>query len=261
MAFGTLARVALVATLLLPVMQARADPPPMGGSQDVTPQPGFSCPPAKLWDQDATTRQAVCVDCRGVQPPPEQRNVACPPTKVGAMLEGRDYFCQANAWRPGPWQLIQDTCACPANSTWDETQLRCFYTGDPDKCANLPGIQNVVPPGYVVIGLNQCFPVDPVFGASSVGLMWRNGAQPYWNTLVARVDAQVPGWRDTPPPLNYIRQGMDFLSNAWTENRCFGEPVQFGSIYVSCERSWEDIVSSYYQRGPFYMIMLRIGRM
>lgn len=228
------------------------------GTPDVVPLPGFSCPPAKLWDLDGTTREAVCVDCRGVQPPPEQRNVACEANKIGTMLEGRDFFCQANAWRPGPWQLISDTCRCDVGYNWDGSQ--CLPVRGLDVCRNLPGDQPVVPPGYIFVPPDRCLPVDPPFDIASIGLMWQNGAQPYWNTLMNQLNARVPDWNMTPAPNDYIKQAVDYLGNRWTLGPCVGDPVRFGNIEVVCEKSWEDIVSTRTQRGPFYLIRLGMRR-
>jgi len=230
----------------------------MGGTPDVVRLPGFTCPPAKLWDQDSSTGRAVCVDCRGVQPPPEHRTIACPPSQEGSTLEGRDYFCQANVWRAGPWQLIADTCRCSEGSNWDGNVC---LPGGVDVCRNLPGVQNPVPPGYVRDRNGDCQPVEPeclARGILSSGYQWRNGAEPYWNTLLNRLDVCAPGWRTASPGYDFIRQGVNYLDNRWDLGPCRGVPVVFGNIRVSCEKWPEDVVSTPLRIGPFFMIQLRI---
>lgn len=249
---------ACLALVMLALAARSFAQPPMGGTPDVVPLPGFSCPPAKLWDQDGATGRAVCVDCRGVQPPPEQRTLACPTSQEGATLEGRDYFCQANSWRAGPWQLIADTCRCPDDTYWDGNLCRI---GGVDLCRNIPGVQNPEPPGYVRDADGNCHPVNPqcvVGGVFSSGYQWRNGAEPYWNTLMNKLDACAGGWRTAPPGFDFIRQAVDYLANRWDLGPCRGVPVAFGNVRVSCERWPEDIVSTPFQRGPFFMIQLRI---
>lgn len=220
--------------------------------------PGFSCPPTKLWDQDGTTGRAICVDCRGAPPPPEQRTVACPPTQEGTTVEGRDFFCQANTWRPGPWQLISNTCACPANTAWNGKE--CVLNREGDVCQNILGIQPTPPDGYIVIN-QECVPIRPVClaaGATSAGFMWRNGADPYWNSLMNQLDVCAAGWRTAPPGNDFIRQAVDYLANRWIQGPCMGGEVAFGNVRVRCQKSWEDIVSTRWQTGPFYLITLDI---
>lgn len=231
--------------------------PPCQGSSCVQPLPGFSCPPAKLWDQDGG--RAVCVDCRGVQPPPEQQSHGCPANQLGSIVEGRDYFCQANAWRAGPWQLISNTCRCPDNTGWDGQS--CVPQAQ-DACWNIPGIQSAVPLGYGQDTNFNCHPIDPDTlrrgGVRSEGLLWSNGSEPYWNSLINRLDAVAPGWRGAPSGLNDIELAVNWLSNRWTVGPCDGRPMQFGRVFVTCMRSREDIVSSKFQQGPFFYITLRL---
>lgn len=196
--------------------------------------PGFSCPPAKLWDQDGSTRRAVCVDCRGVQPASEQRTLSCPPTQSGYILENRDFFCQANTWRPGFWQLISNTCACQPPQVWVPERGICAD-------GNLPR----------------------PFQVHSSGLRWSNGAEPYWNTLINKLNAAIgSGWYDEPPPNNFIRQAVDHLAAtiAVPNTRCPAQPIVLGNVTAHCEIYWEDIVSTPFQRGPFYVVSLWLSR-
>jgi hypothetical protein len=131
-----------------------------------------------------------------------------------------------------------------------------------DVCANILGLQPVVPPGYTVIPVDQCVPIAPSLNAFSQGVFWRNGSQPFWNTLIAQVDAQAPGWRQTPAPNDYIRQALDWLANRWMlGGQCAGVSRVFGQIQVSCSLSYEDIVSTPSQTGPFYLVELSIHKL
>lgn len=205
------------------------------GSSCVQTLPGFSCPPAKLWDHDASGKIPVCVDCRGAQPAAEQRNVVCPSTQVGYMLEGRDYFCQANAWRPGPWQLVTSTCRCEPPLRWDPERERC-----------------------------SDFSESASFLIHSTGLRWSNGAQPYWNSLINKLNAAIgPSWYSEQPPANYVRQAVDYLAamiDPANRQGCPIEAVSFGNVTARCEIYREDIVSTPWQRGPFYVVSLWLGR-
>lgn len=230
--------------------------PALSGTPNVIPLPGFSCPPAKLWELDGTNRLAVCVDCRGAQPPPEIRSTACESNKVGLVEEGREFFCTSNTWRAGPWQVLSNTCRCSAGWIWNGTL--CIPGPGPgpiDACRNLPGIQLVPPPGYYS-AMPDCFRIR--VNAFAEGLMWRNGAQPYWNGLMNQLNAQAPGWQLFPAPEDDIKQAVQYLENRWILGPCRGDPVQFGTIEVSCERGYEDIVSTPVQTGPFFLISLSI---
>lgn len=237
MSTSVIARITAICLLGLLVSSANGDPRTCQDSACIQPRPGFSCPPSKLWDQDLGGKRAICVDCRGEQPRPEQRTSACPSNQVGNMLEGRDFFCQANAWRPGPWQLIVTTCACVPPTEWDPVALQCRVRGD-DR-----------PDSFLV---------------HSQGLRWSNGAEPYWNTLINRLNAAIgTSWYAEPPPTNYVRQAIDFLQVAIdADNRkgCPIEPVQFGNVTARCEVYPEDVVSTREKRGPFYLISLWIIR-
>ncbi len=208
------------------------------GCQDSTclqPLPGFSCPPAKLWDQNGTTRQAVCVDCRGVQPRPEQRTMACPRTQSGSIVEGREYFCQANLWRPGQWQLISNSCICAPPKTWHADRGICADGDD----------------------------LTSSFQIYSTGLRWSNGAEPYWNTLINKLNSAIgTDWYSDLPPNNFVRQAVDYLAAmiALPNRRCPAEPAVFGNVTAHCEIYWEDIVETPFQKGPFYVVSLWLSR-
>lgn len=124
------------------------------GSANVTPRVGFSCPPAKIWDTDSIG-QALCVDCRGLHPPPESRVLSCPGGLAGQINEARQFTCIANIWQPGVWQPVSNNCACPPGESWNG--VACVVIGL-DVCANLPGVQPAPPPGYVAV-LGDCLPI------------------------------------------------------------------------------------------------------
>lgn len=229
---------------------------PCRDSSCVQQLPGFSCPTAKLFDYDATTKQVLCVDCRGTQPPGETRAQPCESNKIGSIEEGRDFFCAANAWRAGPWQQLSNTCRCPEGWIWNGTI--CVDPGpQKDACADIPGPQIRPPPGHYSLP-PDCPPI--LFAIRSTGLRWRNGAQPYWNTLMNQLNSRVPDWPLMPAPNDYIRQAVDYLANRWELGPCLGTPVWFGPVEVRCEKSYEDIVSTPSQTGPFHLITLSISR-
>lgn len=117
------------------------------GSSCLNPQPGFSCPPGKVWDVGA-----ICVECRGVQPAPESQVVACPGGIPGQITQVRQFSCVANTWQQGGWQTVSNTCVCPPPAVWNGTRCESPGGGGRDVCPNLPGVQETVPPGYVLVG-------------------------------------------------------------------------------------------------------------
>lgn len=214
--------------------------------------PGFSCPPAKVWEQ-SEKKLAVCVDCRGRQPPPEQRVLGCESNKVGQIVEGRDYFCIANSWRASVWQLISNTCVCPEGTKWDSSS--CVRGQETDECENIPGIQSTVPVGYIQIE-KRCYPIRG--GGSGQGYMWGNGAEDFWNTMLNQLHANAPGWMETPPPYHYIRQAVEYLANRWMSENCDGVIVKFGEVGAYCMRSWLDIPDTQDRPGPYYWVEIAI---
>ena len=88
--------------------------------------------------------------------------------------------------------------------------------------------------------------------------MWRNGADPFWNSLVNKLEACLPEWRTAPSGFDAIRQAMSYLENRWIAGPCMGEIVAFGNVRVRCQRSYEDIVSTPWQTGPFHLISLTV---
>lgn len=223
-------------------------------------QPGFSCPTAKLFDLEPATGRVVCVDCRGAPPPGDLRTLPCESNKIGAIEEGRNYFCTSNEWRPGLWHLLVNTCQCPRDRTWNGTS--CIPSGGPpdDVCLNLDGIQATVPAGYYRDTDSNCWPTPQclIKGASSAGLMWSTGAEPFWNALMVQLDTSCPAWRDAPTGFDDIRQALDWLGNRWTLGPCDGNLVLFGGVRVQCQMWLEDIVSTPFQPGPFFLINLRM---
>lgn len=234
---------------------------PCVDSTCVQPQPGFSCPASKLFDVDGATKQVLCVDCRGAQPPGDIQNLPCESNKIGVHQQGRSYYCSANTWRPGPWQVLQDTCACSPGTSWSDVSRQC-EPAIQDICLNLEGTQPGVPEGYVFVPPDRCDPVKPpclAYGATSSGYQWRTGAEPYWNSLIAILDSCSTGWRTALPGNDFIRQGVEYLANRWDLGPCNGEEVAFGNVRVRCWKWWEDIVDTPHRPGPYYYITLHIG--
>lgn len=133
---------------------------------------------------------------------------------------------------------------------------------DSDRCRNMPGMQTEVPSGYWRDETGACRPIEEkpclLAGIASTGLVWRNGADPYWNSLVNKLEACLPEWRTAPAGFEAIRQAMSYLENRWTSGPCMGETVTFGNVRVRCRRSYEDIVSTPWQTGPFYLVSLTL---